>query len=243
MAPSGTSHRLRDMRRAGQRRPATASDGQRRPATASDGQRRPATASDGQMYAALAIIVAGADPAPAVSAAQKMLSSVTSPRVHVPGHVEFAGGWQEAATLTRALQPPDRARLADAMTAVFTDTDEPAWNRQLALAALATVGRHLSDPDRDRFFPIALQAARGELEGSTDDDPPQRAARPVPDHHRRPGLPLRRAPRRRCAREHARQIRLSHRPRLRAHAARKPAPGEPPGQRADPSPRSRPCAP
>ena len=126
-------------------------------------------ASDGHMYAALAIIVAGADPAPAVPAAQIMLAAVTSPRVHVAGHVEFAGGWQEAATLTRALQPPDRARLADAMTAVLTDTDEPAWNRQLALAALATVGRHLSDPDRDRFFPVALQAARGDLHSSDDD--------------------------------------------------------------------------
>ncbi len=127
-------------------------------------------ASDGHMYAALAIIVAGADPAPAIPAAQKMLAAVTSPRVYVPGHVEFAGGWQEAATLTRVLQPPDRARLADAMTVVLTDTDEPAWNRQLALAALATVGRHLSDSDRDRFFPVALQAARGDLDSSTDDD-------------------------------------------------------------------------
>ena len=45
------------------------------------------------------------------------------------------------------------------MTAVISDTDEPAVNRQLALAALASVGRHLSDPDRDRFFPVALQAA------------------------------------------------------------------------------------
>jgi hypothetical protein len=83
---------------------------------------------------------------------------------------KFAGGWQEAATLTRALQPPDRARLADAMTTVINDTDEPAVNRQLALAALATAGRHLSDPDRDRFFPVAVQAARGDLDSSTDDD-------------------------------------------------------------------------
>jgi hypothetical protein len=128
------------------------------------------SARDGNMYAALAIIVAGADPAPAAPAAQKMLDAVTRPRAHVPGLIEFAGGWQEAATLTRALPPADRAQLAGAMTAVLTDTDEPAWNRQLALAALATVGRHLSDPDRDRFFPIALQAARGGLEGSSDDD-------------------------------------------------------------------------
>src|SRR5258707_13759375 len=56
------------------------------------------SASKGHMYAALAIIVAGADPAPATPAAQKMLAAVTSPRVHVPGLVDFAGGWQEAAT-------------------------------------------------------------------------------------------------------------------------------------------------
>jgi hypothetical protein len=127
-------------------------------------------ASDGHMYAALAIIVTDKDPTPAVPAAQRMLDVVTTPRVHVPGVVEFAGGWQEAATLTRALQPPDRARLADAMIAVISDTDEPAVNRQLALAALATTGRHLSDPDRDRFFPSAVQAARGDLASSADDD-------------------------------------------------------------------------
>jgi hypothetical protein len=127
-------------------------------------------ASGGHMYAALAIIVADKDLTPAVPAAQRMLAAVATPRVRVPGVVEFAGGWQEAAALTRALPPADRARLADAMTAVVSDTDEPAVNRQLALAALASVGRHLSDPDRDRFFSIALQAACSDLDSSTDDD-------------------------------------------------------------------------
>jgi tetratricopeptide (TPR) repeat protein len=129
-----------------------------------------APASDGHLYPALAIIAAGADPTPAVPAAKKLLSAVTSPHVHVPGHIEFGGSWQEAATLTRVLPPSDRARLADAMTAVIGDTDEPAVNRQLALAALATIGRHLSDPDRDRFFPLALQAACGDLDAGTDED-------------------------------------------------------------------------
>ena len=122
------------------------------------------------MYAALAIIVADKDLTPAVPAAQRMLDAVGSPRVHVPGVVEFAGGWQEAAALTRALPPADRARLAGAMTAVISDTDEPAVNRQLALTALASVGRHLSDPDRARFYPIAGQAARGDLASNTDDN-------------------------------------------------------------------------
>jgi hypothetical protein len=138
------------------------------PATVAAVCARPA--SDGNMYAALAIIVAGVDPVPAAPAAERMLGAVTRPRTHIPGISEFAGGWQEAAALTRALPPPDRARLASAMTAVLTDTDEPAWNRQLALAALANVGPHLSEPDRNRFFPVALQAARGDLDSSADDD-------------------------------------------------------------------------
>jgi hypothetical protein len=127
-------------------------------------------ARDGHMYAALAIIVADKDLTPAVPAAQRMLDAVTTPRIHVPGVVEFAGGWQEAAALTRALQPADRARLAGALTAVISDTGEPGRNRQLALAALASVGRHLSDADRAQFYPIAVQAACGGLDSSTDDD-------------------------------------------------------------------------
>ena len=128
------------------------------------------SASAGQMYAALAIIVTGADLTPAIPAAQTVLDAVASPRIHVPGHVEFAGGWQEAATLTRALQPADRARFADAMTAVLSDTDEPALNRRQALTALANVGRHLDERDRARLFPAALHAARGDLDDSTDND-------------------------------------------------------------------------
>jgi hypothetical protein len=30
--------------------------------------------------------------------------------------------------------------------------------------------QHLSDPDRNRFFPVVLKAARGDLDSSTDDD-------------------------------------------------------------------------
>ena len=104
-------------------------------------------------------VVAGTDPAPAVPAARKMLDAAATPRTRIPGHTEFTGGWQETASLTRVLQPADRARLGDAMTAVVTGTEEPGWNRQQALAALATVGRHLSDADRQRLFPAALQAA------------------------------------------------------------------------------------
>src|SRR5262249_33646143 len=69
-----------------------------------------------------------------------------------------------------ALPPADRARLADAMTAILTDTDEPAWNRGLALTALANLGPHLSDPERNQYFPVVIQAARGDLASSAEDD-------------------------------------------------------------------------
>jgi len=127
-------------------------------------------ARSGNLYAALAIIAAGTDAAPAISAARKLLDAAAAPRIHVPGLTEFTGGWQETASLAAVLEPADRARLGDAMTAVVTDTDEPRWNRQQALAALAAVGRHLSDADRDRLFPTALQAARGSLDSADDDD-------------------------------------------------------------------------
>jgi hypothetical protein len=58
----------------------------------------------------------------------------------------------------------------DAMIVVATDTDEPRWNRQQALAALAAVGRHHAVADRERMFPLALQAAGGDLDDGTDDD-------------------------------------------------------------------------
>ena len=127
-------------------------------------------AGSGNIYAALAIIVTGTDLAPAVPAAQRMLDAAATPPTHIPGHTELTGGWQETASLTRALQPTDRARLGDAMTAVATDPQEHEWNRQQALAALAAVGRHLSDPDQERLFPVAAQAAKGDLDDSTDDD-------------------------------------------------------------------------
>jgi hypothetical protein len=56
------------------------------------------------------------------------------------------------------------------MTAVVTDPQEHKWNQQQALAALAAVGRHLSDPDRERLFPVALTAANGDFDDGTDDD-------------------------------------------------------------------------
>lgn len=129
-------------------------------------------AGTGNIFAALAIIVTGTDLKPAVPVAQRMLDAAATPATHTPGVTEFTGGWQETAALTRALQPTDRARLGDAMTAVVTDTDEPEWNRRQALDALAAVGRHLSDPDRERLFPVALAAASGDLDDSTDNDTP-----------------------------------------------------------------------
>ncbi len=125
-------------------------------------------AAGGNFYAALALIVAGAGSADAIPVAQAALGAVTRPKTAASGGIEYAGGWQEAATLTCALDPADRARLAEAMAAVITDPDQPAWNKREALAALATAGRHLTDDDRNRFFPVAFRAAGGDIAGSDD---------------------------------------------------------------------------
>ena len=42
-------------------------------------------AGNGNIYAALAIIVTGTDPAPAVPVAQKMLDAAATPATHIPG--------------------------------------------------------------------------------------------------------------------------------------------------------------
>ena len=133
----------------------------------------PASAG-GNFYAALAIIVAGADSADAVPVARAVLDEITSPKKATSRGVEYAGGWQEAATLTCALDPSDRARLAEAMAAIITDPDQPAWNKREALAALATAGRHLADDDRDCFFPLALRAAGGDIADRHDELFPSR---------------------------------------------------------------------
>jgi len=120
-------------------------------------------AAGGNFYAALAVIVAGADSADAIPVARAVLDEITSPKKASSRGVEYAGGWQAAATLTRVLDPAERARLAEAMAAIITDPDQPAWNKREALAALATAGRHLTDDDRDRSFPVALRAAGGDI--------------------------------------------------------------------------------
>jgi hypothetical protein len=78
-------------------------------------------AAGGNVNAALAIILAGADPQYAVPVAQQALDAITS---GAPGSftaVDLGAGWQRPATLARALDPAGRARLAEAMAAVVAD--------------------------------------------------------------------------------------------------------------------------
>jgi hypothetical protein len=126
-------------------------------------------AAEGHMRAALAIILARADAAPATPIAKQMLDALTSPQEHTLGRTELAGGLPQAALLSVALDPADRARFADAMTAVAEDHAETGRYRREALAALAVAGPHLADDDQARIFPIVLLAARGDLDGSVDD--------------------------------------------------------------------------
>lgn len=114
-------------------------------------------AAGGSFNAALAIILAGADFQYAVPVAQQTLKAITSAAPGSFTAADLGAGWQRPALLARALDPTDRARLAEVMAAVVADPQQSTWNKREALAGLASVGPDLAD--RDRFFPAALQAA------------------------------------------------------------------------------------
>jgi hypothetical protein len=125
-------------------------------------------ATGGNVNAALAIILAGADPQYAAPAAQQTLDAITTAPPGAFTAADLGADWQRPATLARALDPAGRARLAEAMTAVAADPQQSTSNKRAALAGLATAAPDLADHDRDRFFPVAMQAARSGESGENE---------------------------------------------------------------------------
>jgi hypothetical protein len=125
-------------------------------------------AAGGNSNAALAIILAGADPQYAEPVAQHTFDAITSAAPGSFTAADLGAGWQRPATLARALGPADRARLAEAMAVVVEDPQQSTWNKREALAGLATAGPDLRDHDRERFFPVALQAAGSDESGENE---------------------------------------------------------------------------
>jgi len=126
-------------------------------------------AAGGHVRAALALVLTGAATTAVVPLARQRLSSIVQPRTHRPGHYDFSGGWQHEALLSVVLTSADRAVFANEMIMVVEDPAELAWNKSMALEALATVARHLDDAVRNDCLPAALDVARGDQDGSTDD--------------------------------------------------------------------------
>jgi len=127
-------------------------------------------AASGNQRAAVALLLAEADKALVAGLARQLLHAATRPRVHQPGRWPIGGGWGTTASLASALTSSECAQLADACSGVAGDRNEIALNRLDALEALSAVAHHLDDTNRDHHFTLAIEAARGVLDGSAGDD-------------------------------------------------------------------------
>jgi hypothetical protein len=127
-------------------------------------------AAEGNDLAALALVITENDLAPAVDLARGRVARLTQPREHTPGTYAHYGGWENVALLSLALDPAERSALADTMVAAVRDKADVAGNRRLALRTLETLAPHLDASQRRRLFATALAAAKGDLDGSANDD-------------------------------------------------------------------------
>lgn len=118
---------------------------------------------------ALALVLTESDLAPVVDLARERVTALIQPRQHTKGTIPYYGGWTDIALLSLALPVEERDVFADAMLTVALDQDDAAGNRRLALETIATLGPHLSDEKRDELFDVAVEAAQGEHDGSSDD--------------------------------------------------------------------------
>ncbi len=121
--------------------------------------------------AALALAVVGAYD-PAKPEAQRQLQHLTQlaagpPSSDTPPNIV---GSQYVAVLAAALDQSARADLARALQAGFLDTSHMALQRQDFLAALALLADHLTPDQLAPLYPSALEAARGDRDGSLGDE-------------------------------------------------------------------------
>jgi hypothetical protein len=126
-------------------------------------------AASGNVNAARALITAGMGAQVVEPLAEKALHAVAQPRVHQPGRREYQGGWAGDAVFVRILGPAAAATFGEAMCAIALDHDDVAHNRQRSLEALIPIADALAEGPRTACFTVALDAARGTLDGSADD--------------------------------------------------------------------------
>ncbi len=125
-----------------------------------------ADAAEENFYAALALIVSGADTSPVASLATRRLDAAIAPRVHVPGQMSIGTALPQTALLVTALPEEDRIRFAKGMLDFARDEQEPGHNRHDALAAMRGIARDLPATTRSELFDEVLPFARGEVNDS-----------------------------------------------------------------------------
>lgn len=127
-------------------------------------------AANENLYAALALVISGADTAPLVPLAARRLEAAIAPRVHQPGQMTFGTGLSQTAGLVTALPEDDRLRFAKGMLDFARDEQESSHNRYDALAALRAIACHLPAAVRSELFDAVLPFALGEADGAESDE-------------------------------------------------------------------------
>ena len=121
------------------------------------------------LFAALALIVAGADTAPCEPLARQFLEGATAPRVITPGVMAFGTGLPRTAYLITVLPEQERITFARAMVTLAQDERDATLNRCEALRAIRTVGRYLPEVARSELFEAVMPFASREGHGEPSD--------------------------------------------------------------------------
>lgn len=123
-----------------------------------------AVAERRDVRAAIALVLAGAVSPAVLDVARARVQWATAVQTHSGGSHSIMAGWSEEAFLASWLDMPERARFAERMAAIVSDSADVAQNRKGALDALHALGPSLDDPTRDRLHALAMRAVRGELD-------------------------------------------------------------------------------
>jgi hypothetical protein len=131
-------------------------------------ERALAPSADTSVYAAMALVYAGADTSPVVPLARTMRDRAMAPVVHPPGQMSFGTNLPFAAPLVLALTEQERVAFARHMVVRAQDEGDATHNRSDALAAIRAVSHHLPSDVRSELFDEMLSFAQGNSPASEE---------------------------------------------------------------------------
>ncbi|WP_406488329.1 HNH endonuclease signature motif containing protein [Streptomyces phaeochromogenes] len=117
-------------------------------------------ASEGNINAAISLIIAGCDSAPAFGLAREKLEQYTQPLEILPGVMNFEVGQEDAAILITVLDELGRQEFVDAMLARMLEVGDIDSNRASAIEAIRIVGPTLASDARAALFETLLEFSR-----------------------------------------------------------------------------------